>query len=110
MSEQTPIQPRSAAVKAMTPINMLIYSAVGLLGLFGVIGMMGLSGNETGELVALLGLLVSGIQGLLNRQNDKRLVVETTARESKAHRDGLLKPQPQPRERVGDSEGGQLDQ
>lgn len=110
MSEKTPAltktDVRSGVLKASDPLAMLIAGVSLVAANAGLVDLLGLTAAQVAEIQSGILMVAAAVRWYLESRNAENVRALSESREAKAHRVGLLKPQPV--ERHG-REGGSLD-
>ncbi len=110
MSEKTPAltktDVRSGVLKASDPLAMLIAGVFLVAANAGLVDLLGLTAAQVAEIQSGILMVAAAVRWYLESRNAESVRALSESREAKAHRVGLLKPQPV--ERHG-REGGSLD-
>jgi hypothetical protein len=106
-----PSEVRPWPLAASDPIALLLGGLFVVLGAARVFSRLGMSADEVAQAQAGLLMLAASVRWWVEQRNAARVAVVADRREATAHREGLLKPQPQMRERVGaPGEGGSIEE
>lgn len=97
-------------IKAADPLALLIGGLFAVLGGFRVFALLAMTPDEIAQALGGLLSMAAALRWWLEARQASKVVALADSREAKAHREGLLKPQPRMRERVGaPGEGGAVE-